>query len=116
MSIPGRGEGLVALKELRPKVLLGEYLGRRLSAKAEVTGIYQFAVSDDGGHKVMHVVDAKNPRHGSIFRYVNAPPLGMEGNCRFVCVTGRVFLVTLQQISAGEELLAEYGFQNKDFV
>ena len=108
-----RGLGLFATSALSDGTWLGEYTGEVLSA-AEYEGRYPaedaeyvFAASAE------HNIDAASPARSGFLRYVNhsARPNVMAAVVRVRRVRGgkRVHLYAARDVSAGEELLLDYG-------
>ena len=110
-GIPGAGWGLFARRDYSPGQVILEYKGERLSEEEfrqrypeDVEGD-DFVVRLEGGD----YVDAKNPRFSSPGRFANCP--GRTGRANILAheVDGRIYLVADQTITAGQELLWDYG-------
>lgn len=110
-TIPGSGLGLFT-KEFIPKnTLIIEYKGRISSwkdaDKDEGRNAYLFRV------KQYHTIDAR-PYVKSVARYANDAKgftriKGLKNNCVYIIDGLRVFVESTRNISAGEEILIDYG-------
>jgi SET domain-containing protein len=93
------GLGLFALEPIRKGACIIEYTGRRISKKEEETSRskYLFEVN---AKKTIDGASRKNKA-----RYINH---SCGPNCEIRIRTGRVFVMALRNIRAGEELTYDY--------
>ena len=116
-SIPSTGKGLFTSKEIEKGELIIEYTGDVTnweSVRHDPTNLYIYFVSED------HVINA-NDHPEAIARYANdakglTKVKGLHNNSRFVNVEGKIFIKATRLISAGSEILVQYGKDYWDTV
>lgn len=114
-DIPGdRCYGLFAKQDIPAEQPLGEYVGTILNRQqseqlCECKRVYLFQVSET------RFIDASDPLHSSVIRYINHPSEGGQANATFVKrsvkglgVRWRIYAVTTRPVKAGEQLLCVY--------
>lgn len=116
-NIPGSGKGLFTRKAIDKGSLVVEYTGKVRKweeVRYDTSNLYIYFVSDD------YVIDAKNDPH-SLARYANdaqglTKVKGLENNCRFVNLEGKIFIQATRNIAAHSEILVSYGEDYWDTV
>jgi SET domain-containing protein len=84
----GTGKGLFALEDIPKNSCVAEYFGTRVPEK------------DDEGYTVNGNVK------GNVARYINH---SCKPNCEAIGPKGKVFIFSIKNIKAGEELTYDYG-------
>jgi SET domain-containing protein len=102
------GKGVFALRDIRAGTTLLEYTGERISWKealhrhphdpTQPNHTFYFHIDDQ------HVIDANVG--GNAARWINH---ACDTNCEADEVDGRVFIKTVRDVAAGEELFYDYG-------
>jgi hypothetical protein len=107
-AIPGAGAGVFATAPLSRGAVLGRYEGVRVAPKS-ARGDYALVMAVPGARAF--AVDAADPRRSNWTRYVNStrPGDGAVPNVRFAAWRGAAFVQAVRAVSAGEELLLDYG-------
>ena len=110
---PTHGLGAFATRSIPAGVRLIEYAGERLTPEeaearypdmaGERHHTYLFAIDDDDGNEV--VVDAAVD--GNDARFINH---SCAPNCDAVVEAGRIWIETIREIDAGEELAYDYAY------
>lgn len=112
---PGRGSGAFALRDIPALTYIGRYCGevytesqfREVQAAGRTSGDYAFGAGEG------IVVDAEDPTRSSWLRYINhsvrcenvmSNTLHMYGK-----PTGLVYMYSIRDIPAGQEIFADYG-------
>jgi hypothetical protein len=102
-----KGLGLFASSNLQAGYVVAEYLGKDLTDEQAENKKhhkqYMFDVKVKG--KLSHVIDAANNKYSSVVKFVNAADTSKQQNCSFKLYNARVYLVLLQNIKKGSELL-----------
>jgi len=110
---PMQGLGAFATRRIPAGVRLIEYAGERLTPEqadarypdtlGERHHTYLFAIDDDDGNEV--VVDAAVD--GNDARFINH---SCAPNCDAVVEAGRIWIETIREVDAGEELAYDYAY------
>jgi uncharacterized protein len=109
-TIPHVGKGLFTTKDIEKGELIIEYTGEITTweeVRRDAGNVYIYFVNED------YVINAKNNPE-AIARYANdAQGLtrvrGLYNNSRFANIDGRVYIKAKKHISAGAEILVDYG-------
>lgn len=109
---PVHGKGVFALRPLRAGTRITEYKGTLLTAK-QADDLYAEDHGRDGSSTYLmsvgkrYVIDATRSRCRA--RYFNH---SCEPNCEaFIYPGRRVFIETMRDVAAGEELFLDFGFE-----
>ena len=109
-GIPNTGKGLFTDDAIAGGTIIVEYTGEVttwVSVKDDWQNVYIYFINED------YVINAKN--HPEAYaRYANdAEGLmnvkGLGNNCEFANIDGRVYIKSIKDIAAGEEILVGYG-------
>jgi len=94
------GKGLFSLEKIPKEKCIIEYIGKPVKKEDQdtITGKYLFATSKD------EMIDGNIPSNTA--RYINH---SCRPNCEARGPKGRVFIFSLRNIKAGEELTYDYG-------
>jgi len=111
-----RGQGLFAMRDLDPGVLIERYTGKWIPddefTNSDLDGAYAFGLTNG------YTIDGVDPKRSSYVRYINHSV--RKANCEGVQafeeneLIGTVYLQTIRTIEAGEELLFDYGAEYWD--
>jgi len=109
-QIPGAGMGLYSNDAIAKDTIIVEYTGEITNwakVKDDWQNVYIYFLSDD------HVINAKN--YPDVYaRYANdargsAKVKTLRNNSEFVNIDDRVYIRSINDIAAGEEILVGYG-------
>ena len=107
---PIHGHGVFALRRIRKRTTIIEYLGDRVS-HAQADARYQDKDPKDS-HTFLFTVDAKTVIDGGVdgndARFINH---ACDPNCQSTIMAKRVFIEALRTIQPGEELSYDYQIQ-----
>jgi SET domain-containing protein len=107
------GRGVFATRDIRKGEVIGEYVGERIS-HAEANWRYRNRDPDDN-HTFLFTVSSRTvidaTREGNATRFINHR---CDPNCEPQIRRGRVFIVAIRAIRAGDELGFEYNIGRED--
>jgi len=108
-SSPIHGTGGFAREDIPPGTRIIEYTGEQITKKeslsrCEQNNEYIFALDDE------YDLDGNVPSNPA--RFLNH---SCEPNCEALLENGRIWIVSLRQIRAGEELTFNYGYDLEDY-
>ena len=115
-SLKGAGKGAFARKDIATKTKLGEYSGRLIDKEAFdklKDTLYTFEVTKKfEGRYYLFYIDASDPKHSSLLRYVNGA-LGKKQkklvNVESYQYAEKIYYRACRDIKKGEELIIDYG-------
>jgi SET domain-containing protein len=107
---PLAGLGVFTTRPVKQGTLLLEYLGERISH--EQAGERYYAAAEPDAFVLLFTVDRKVVIDGGVggkaARYVNH---SCEPNCEADEIGGRIFITSIRDIAAGEELTYDYNME-----
>lgn len=110
--IPRAGRGAYAAENIEKDVVLGEYKGV-LTQRPNKDDPYACLPYKHNGYlfylNETTMIDAADPSRSNWTRYINCARTADELNLKSVQIENRIFFITTRAISAGEELLFDYG-------
>jgi hypothetical protein len=118
--IPGAGDGLFALVEIRDETYLGFYRGEKLTPEASErlegtkAGAYLFGIPECAGDEVHDSIAGDMNDFVSKVNFaprrINGQPTHLQNvEFREECTEPYIRLYSIRDIAAGEELYADYG-------
>lgn len=108
---PGKGLGVFARQAIPSGMFLGHYVGVRVSNETDGDYVLSAEGYDQDGRYVSEFsIDAADKSRSNWTRYLNSVNADEVKNCDWYIDIGRTIgIKTIRPISAGEELLLDYG-------